>query len=268
MELSGLMLYPVKSCGGLVVAEWEVDRFGLRHDRRWMVATPDGRLVSQRECPALALVRPEFREPHLRLTAPDLPPLIVPLHPQGGRPVMVRVWANTLRAIAPDHRADDWFSRVVGEECFLAYFPEDGERVLDPTWAPEGGTTGFADGFPFLLIGEASLGDLNDRLETPLPMNRFRPNLVVAGSSPFAEDGWGRIRVGEIPMRVVKPCARCVVTTTDQATGRRAGEEPLRTLATFRRVDGKVMFGQNVVHYATGRLRVGDPVTLESGASS
>jgi len=166
--------------------------------------------------------------------------------------------------VAPDHKADDWVSRVVGEECFLAYVPDTVVRTVDPIWSPEGGRTGFADGFPFLLAGEASLADLNARLPKALPMNRFRPNLVVRGSAPFAEDGWKRIRIGGLPMRVVKPCARCVVTTTDQATGRRDGDEPLRTLATFRRQGQKVMFGQNVVHDATGPLRVGDPVELEA----
>lgn len=263
MQLAGLTIYPVKSCGGIAVTDWEVDVMGLRHDRRWMIATPDGMFVTQRECPALALVRTAIRGPHLVLSAPEMPDLLLPLMPMGGRPVRVTVWADRLPVVAPDHRADDWISRVVGEECFLAYIPDGVVRPVDPTWSPEGGRTGFADGFPFLLIGEASLADLNRRLAAPLPMNRFRPNLVVAGSAPFAEDDWTRIRVGELPMRVVKPCARCVVTTTDQATGRRAGEEPLRTLATFRRRDQKVMFGQNVVHDATGRLRVGDPVTLE-----
>jgi hypothetical protein len=120
---------------------------------------------------------------------------------------------------------------------------------------------GFADGFPFLLISEESLGDLNSRLADPLPMNRFRPNLVVTGGEPYAEDGWGSIEIGGVRLRVVKPCDRCLVTTTDQATGER-GKEPLRTLATYRKVGNEVMFGQNVVHENTGRLRVGDVVTI------
>lgn len=260
MHLSAMNVYPVKSCGGIAVREWEVDAFGLRYDRRWMVATPDGRFLSQRECPALALVRPEIAPPHLRLTAPEMPELVLALNPMGGRPVLVTVWSDRVMAVAPDHKADDWISRVVGEECFLAYFPDDVIRPVDRSWAPDGGRTGFADGFPFLLIGDASLADLNGRLEIPLPMNRFRPNLVVSGGVAFAEDGWRHITIGGIPMQVVKPCARCVTTTVNQATGRRAGDEPLRTLATFRRVDGKVMFGQNVVHYGTGTLRLGDLV--------
>lgn len=262
MHLSALTIYPIKSCAGLSPISWEVDTFGLRYDRRWMVTTPRGEFITQRECPALALVRPEIREPHLRITAPGMPELVIALHPMGGRPVSTMIWEDEVAVVAPDHQADDWFSRVVGQEAVLAYMPDSVVREVDRDRAPRGGRTGFADGFPFLLIGESSLEELNGRLAAPLPMNRFRPNLVVAGSAPFAEDGWRSIRVGEVPMEVVKPCARCVMTTTSQERGVREGDEPLRTLATFRRQDGKVMFGQNVVHYATGRLTVGDPVHL------
>jgi len=260
VHLSSLHIYPVKSCGGISLTESVVDAFGLQYDRRWMVVTPRGQFLTQREVPALALVRPTIAPPHLRLTAPDLPELVTALAPMGGRPVAAQVWEDQVSVVAPDHRADDWVSRAVGREVVLAYMPETVVREVDRDCAPEGGRTGFADGFPFLLAGAASLADLNSRLAVPLPMNRFRPNLVVAGSAPFAEDDWRAIRIGDIPMQVVKPCARCVVTTTDQATGRRTGDEPLRTLATFRRQDNKVMFGQNLVHYGVGILRVGDPV--------
>ncbi|MDZ4862508.1 MAG: MOSC domain-containing protein, partial [Gemmatimonadota bacterium] len=239
-----------------------VDVFGLRYDRRFMVVTPKGEFITQRECAALATVRVRIEGPHLVLAAPDLPEIRLALTPMGGRPVVTRVWEDTVRAVAPDSAADDWFSNVVGQEAMLAYIPDSVVREVDRSWAPEGGRTGFADGFPFLIAGEASLADLNSRLAAPLPMNRFRPNLVVSGSAPFAEDGWRRLTIGGIPMQVVKPCARCVVTTTDQATGRRMGDEPLRTLATFRRQEGKVMFGQNVVHYGVGRVAVGDAIVL------
>ena len=263
ITLSGLNIYPIKSCAGIMVPEWEVDLFGLRYDRRWMVVTPMGEFLTQREFPSLALVRVTIAVPHLRVNAPGVGELVTPLAPMGGRPIATRVWDDPLRVVAPDHQADAWFSNYLGFEVVLAYMPDDVVREVDRDYAPEGGQTGFADAFPFLLIGESSLADLNARLATPLPMNRFRPNLVVSGSAPFAEDQWRRIRIGEIPMEVVKPCARCVVTTTDQATGKRAGDEPLRTLATFRRRGNGVMFGQNVVHYASGRLVVGDPVTSE-----
>lgn len=262
VTLSAIYLYPVKSCGGIRVDRWPVDPLGLQYDRRWMVITPAGEFLTQRECPQLALITPTIRPPHLVVSAPGQRELVLPLNPLGGRPVFTRVWDDALRVVAPDHQADDWFSRAAGQEVVLAYFPEALVREVDRHYAPDGGRTGFADGFPFLLAGEASLADLNRRLTTPLPMNRFRPNLVVSGSEPFAEGSWRHLRIGGIPMQVVKPCARCVVTTTDQVTGQRAGDEPLRTLASFRRVEGKVMFGENVVHYGTGSLAVGDPVHL------
>lgn len=263
ITLSALYVYPIKSCGGINLEACEVDAFGLRDDRRWMVATPAGALISQRECPDLAQVRVALAAVHLRVTAPGMPELVLARRPMGGRPASVTVWADRVAAVLPDHQADEWFSRVAGQECVLAHIPDTVVRPLDPVYATEGGRTGFADGFPFLLVGEGSLAELNRRLASPLPMNRFRPNLVVAGSAPFAEDEWHHFRIGAIPMQGVKQCARCVVTTTDQATGRRGGDEPLSTLATFRRQPRGVMFGQNVVHHGTGELRVGDQVLLE-----
>jgi hypothetical protein len=242
-----------------------VDQFGLQYDRRWMVITPRGAFLTQREIPALARIRPAIRPPHLVLQAPGEAELLTALAPMGGRPVATRVWDDPLMVVAPDHKADAWLSAALGLECLLVYFPETVVRPVNRTYAPRGGRTGFSDGFPFLLIGDASLAELNARMPKPLPMNRFRPNLAVSGSAPFAEDGWREITVGSIPMVVVKPCARCVTTTTDQAAGRRDGDEPLRTLATFRRRDGKVMFGQNVVHYGTGVLRVGDQIAVGWG---
>ena len=259
--LSALHVYPIKSCAGLSVSEWEVDAYGLKHDRRWMVVTPGGRFITQRELPALAMVRAEIAPPHLRVSAPGYPDLVTPLAPLGGRPVATRVWNDALQVVAPDHKADEWFSDYLGHEVLVAYMPETVVREVNRDYAPDGGRTGFADAFPFLLIGEASLADLNGRLATPLPMNRFRPNLVVRGCGAFAEDGWRHITVAGIPMQVVKSCARCVITTTDQETLART-DEPLRTLASYRRQNNQVVFGQNVAHYGTGVLHVGDPIAV------
>ncbi len=266
ITLSAMYVYPIKSCAGIGVAEWEVDRFGLRHDRRWMVITAEGEFLTQREYPVLATIRTRLAPIHLRVSAPAMPELVLPLEPQGGRPVATRVWDDPLQVVAPDHKADQWFSRVIGRDCQLVYMPESYVRPVDRTFAIDGGQASFADGFPFLLAGEASLADLNRRLPTPLPINRFRPNLVVQGSEPWAEDEWGAFTVGGIAMQGVKLCARCVVTTTEQASGERDGPEPLKTLATFRKRDRGVMFGQNVVHYSTGRLRLGDGLVVQRTA--
>ncbi len=261
MHLESLHLYPVKSCGGLAVQLWDVERLGLRYDRRWMVVTPDGRFLSQREWPRLALVRPRVKPPDLLLDAPGQSPLVLPLEPRDGSAARVQLWGDSVQAWWAGREADGWFTSVLGIACRLAYLPDDGCRTVDRKYAPDRAVTAFTDGFPFLLLGRASLEELNRRMRAPLPMNRFRPNLVVSGSAPFAEDGWRRIRIGDIGFEVAKPCARCVMTTTDQDTGER-GDEPLRTLATFRKAGGKVLFGQNLVHRGEGRLRVGDKVEV------
>jgi hypothetical protein len=261
LHLASLHVYPIKGAAGSAPAEWDLDVRGFRYDRRWMLVEPSGEFITQRDQAELALIRPRIEPPHLLVEAPGMPLLRLALNPMGGRPLNVCVWEDRVDALLPDQRADQWFTDFLGRPALLAWMPETCVRPLDLRYAQPGDRTGFADAFPFLVISEASLDDLNSRLAVPLPMNRFRPNLVIGGATPFAEDGWSRIRIGTIGMRVVKPCARCLVTTTDQLTGER-GVEPLRTLATYRRVDGKVMFGQNVLHDGTGRLAVGDPVTV------
>jgi hypothetical protein len=261
LRLESLHVYPIKGAAGLSPLEWKVDRRGLQYDRRWMLVEPSGEFLTQREVPELALVRPRFEPPHLVVEAPGMTALRLPLNPMGGRRKRVRIWNDRVEALLPDQRADQWFTDYLGTPTGLAWLPEEADRPVDPAYAEGSYQVSFADGFPFLVIGQASLDDLNRRLAVPLPMNRFRPNLVVAGAESFAEDGWRRIRVGAVELDLLKPCARCVVTTTDQLTAER-GIEPLRTLATYRRIDGKVMFGQNALHDGPGRLAQGDQVTV------
>jgi uncharacterized protein YcbX len=261
LRLTALHVYPIKSAAGLAPAEWDVDGLGLRYDRRWMVVDGSGRMLTQRSHPRLALVRPSVGDGILRIETVGMPALELPLSPGPSVALSVTVWDDTCAAGWTGERAARWFSELLETECSLVHIAETNARPVDPDYAPAGHRVGFADGFPFLLISEESLEDLNRRLEVPLPMNRFRPNLVIAGGEPFGEDRMGPFAIGGIRFAVVKPCDRCVVTTTDQATGER-GPEPLRTLATFRRADRKVLFGQNVVHEGTGRLRVGDPLQV------
>jgi uncharacterized protein YcbX len=262
LRLTGLTIYPIKSARGIPLEESEVDQFGLRHDRRWMVVNPSGEFLSQRTHPRLALIAPVIDGKALRVIAPEMPPLELPLHPKDVVKSRVSVWRDSSPASWLGENAAGWFSEFLDCSCSLVYMPDSVSRLADQAFAPPGTRVSFADGFPFLLISEESLADLNRRLAQPLPMNRFRPNLVVAGAGPYAEDEWQRIEIGGLPMRVVKPCGRCVVTTTDQATGER-GKEPLRTLATYRHRGGEVMFGQNVLHERPGRLRVGDAIVLK-----
>src|SRR6266511_1775797 len=264
LRLSSIHVYPVKSCGGLSPAEWDVDGFGLRHDRRWMVVDLTGDFVTQREEPRLAIVRPALVDHSLVLSAPGMPKLPLPLMPRARERVKVQVWGDITEAVPVSPEAAQWLSRFLGRLVRLVWMPNDVVRETDPDYAV-GHRVSFADGFGFLLISDASLTALNRWFEVPLPMNRFRPNLVVSGSEPFAEDRWRELRLGALELTVVKPCARCVTTTTDQETAER-GVEPLRTLARFRKENGKVMFGQNLVHRGTGRLAVGTPVEVVSSA--
>ncbi len=262
MRLSGLYLYPVKSLGGIQVNQWPLDELGLALDRRWMVVDREGRFLTQRQHPKMALIRPALDdEGRLTLRHPKLPALHVPPAPVEAATMAVQVWQDRVEALRVGDAPDTWLRRALGIHCHLVWLPPGTHRAVDPEYAP-GAITSFTDGFPLLLIGEGSLAELNARLQQPVSMRRFRPNLVVSGSEPFAEDHWRRIRIGQVEMEVVKPCSRCVVTTVDPDTGIPQGPEPLRTLATFRRRDNKVYFGQNVVHRGPGRLRVGDTVQV------
>jgi MOSC domain-containing protein len=259
--LSGLHVYPIKSCGGIAIEEWEVDERGLRHDRRWMLVDEAGRFMSQRRFPRMALIGVRIGHDGLIVDAPDLPPLEVPLQPQAGRLMLARVWNDLVESMTVGEEADRWFEEFLGVRCRLVYLPERSLRPVDPAYGAPGDQVGLADGFPFLLISEASLADLNARLEQPVPMNRFRPNLVVGGCEPFAEDDWKLVRIGQITFRVVKPCSRCAITTVDQRNAAKS-KEPLRTLARFRRAGTKVLFGQNLIHEEKGIIRINDPVKV------
>jgi uncharacterized protein YcbX len=175
--------------------------------------------------------------------------------------MLARVWDDLVEVSTFGDDVERWFSEFLGARCKLVHLPERSLRPVDPAYGAPGDQVGLADGFPFLLISEASLADLNARLEQPVPMNRFRPNLTVSGCEPFAEDDWKLVRIGQITFRVVKPCSRCSITTVDQRTAAKS-KEPLRTLAQFRRVGTKVLFGQNLIHEETGIMRFNDPVEV------
>jgi uncharacterized protein YcbX len=258
-SLSDLCVYPIKSCGGIAVDEWEVDERGLRHDRRWMLVDESCCFMSQRNLPRMALIKVCIESEGLVVDAPGMPSLVVPFEPPDGEPLLARVWDDLVECQTVDD--DSWFSEFLEVSCKLVYLPDESVRPVEAAYAEPGDRVGLADGFPFLLISEASLADLNARLEQPLPMNRFRPNLVVGGCEPFAEDGWRGVRIGRLTFRVVKPCARCTITTVDQESATK-GKEPLRTLARFRRAGNKILFGQNLIHDEIGTLRIGDPVEI------
>jgi uncharacterized protein YcbX len=259
--LSQLHVYPIKSAGGIALNASEVDGRGLRHDRRWMLVDEAGSFMSQRRFPRMALIGVRIEPDRLVVDAPEMPSLEVPFEPPDGKLLLARVWDDLVEVSTVNGDADRWFGEFLGVRSKLVYLPDESVRPVDPAFAGSEDQVGLADGFPFLLVSEASLTDLNARLERPVPMNRFRPNLVVRGCEPFAEDGWRLIRIGTMTFRVAKPCARCTITTVDQETAA-TSKEPLRTLARFRRAGNKVLFGQNLIHDATGALRVGSPVEV------
>jgi uncharacterized protein YcbX len=249
IALAGLYVYPIKSCRGTALGRALLTRAGLQHDREWMVVTPEGRFLTQRDTPRLALVVPSIGRDELTIEAPGQGPLQVPLDAHGA-PRTVTVWRDRCPALDEGAAAARWFTDFLGHPARLVRFAPDGRRPTDAAWSQGlDGESRFADGFPLLVLSRASLDDLNARLPAPLPLDRFRPNLVLGGDEPYAEDRLAALSHGTVHLRIVKPCTRCAITTTDQATATVTGDEPLRTLRTYR-WDAKlrgVTFGQNAI---------------------
>jgi uncharacterized protein len=260
MQLSEIHSYPLKSAGGMAHSEVRLDDRGPLGDRRWMLVGADAVFLSQRTLPRMALIFVQQGFPNLVCAAPGMRMLrVVP--PEDGRMIFVRLFDDEVQVVECAHEAASWFSDFLAHPCRLVYQPARSLRPVDPDFAPPATPVSLADAFPLLLISEGSLEDLNARLADPVKMNRFRPNLVVRESDPFAEDGWRRIRIGEVEFSVVKPCARCTIPSVDPQTGI-MGKEPLLTLAKYRRVQNKILFGQNLLHRTAGVVRVGDAVTV------
>jgi uncharacterized protein YcbX len=270
MHVSGLFIYPVKSCRGISLNSAHLDTLGLTGDRRFLIVDAEGKFITQRTHLALIPIATALDATHLTLTHHKLPSLRIPLSAPSDTPppalISVTVWGTSgLQAEDCGPATTAWISEALGQHAHLVRIGPAYHRPV----GDQGDATTFADGYPLLVISEASLANLNDRLierdAEPVPMDRFRPNLVISGAAPFAEDTWSRLRIGSALFRSAGPCARCIVTTTDQSTGERHGPEPLRTLATYRRDKVKssnVNFGQNLINETkSALLRIGDPVT-------
>ncbi len=258
--VSELNIYPIKSCGGVSVREAVVVERGFQYDRRWMITDRNGMFLTQRNHPKLSLAATEMEGDHFVLSARNQEEMRIPLELPEGENISVEVWGSRVEGLRGIREADEWFSALLGLPCLLVYMPASAIRPVSHTSAKKTDHIAFSDAFPFLLISEASLEDLNSRLDKPVPMNRFRPNIVVRGCRPYEEDTWNELQIGTLPFLPAKPCDRCTTTTVDQATGIK-GVEPLRTLATYRNRNGDVLFGQNLIHKSQGILRVGDTLT-------
>ncbi len=264
--LTQLYLYPVKSLGGVAVTEAEVTDRGLRHDRRWLLVDGQNRFLTQRQHAELALlaVAPACEGWLIsHRQRPELLPLYIPFEATPERTLFVTIWDDLVWAWQGPEVADEWLSGALDREVRLVYMSDMVRRDVEPSLNPEGQLASFADEYPFLLIGEAALADLNQRLPAPVPMNRFRPNLVFGGGPAYDDDAWVEFQIGDVPFRAIRGCGRCVMTTIDQTTAIKTPHgEPLRTLATYRKTDGAPPFGQNVTGPGHGHLRLGDALTV------
>ncbi len=265
MQLSALYRYPLKSGQYESLAQARVEALGLAGDRRWMlVEAASGRFLTQRLLPQMGRISALYNaEGGLTLSAPGCADLQVALPEPDSELRGVTVWRDSLRVPDAGDAAAEWLSAFIGRACRLVQVPESRARQVDTGYAQAGDKVAFADGFPLLLIGQASLDDLSARVGRPLEMLRFRPNLVVQGSEPYAEDSWKRIRIGALEFDVAKGCSRCILTTLDPHTGERSADrEPLATLKTYRERDGDVYFGQNLLPRSYGELQLGMPVEV------
>ncbi len=265
LTLAAIRIYPVKGFRGLSLTEGEVEPWGLAGDRRWMVVDADNRFLTQRQVPAMARLEALPRHGGLTLAAPGADFCEVPLPLDSAPPAMVTVWDSTVLALSASREADAWLSARLGLACRLVYMAHpDHARAVDPLYGAPEDRVSFADGFPLLVTTNASLDDLNSRLAVPVPMDRFRTNLLIAGGTAWMEDDWTGLRVGGTAFKVVKDCARCAVTTVDQASGVKDEDaEPLRCLGGFRRdAKGRIIFGQNLIPSSTGGIAVGDRVDV------
>ncbi|MEH3115412.1 MOSC domain-containing protein [Pedobacter terrae] len=261
--LSGLYIYPIKSLGGISLQQAKLEESGLQYDRRWMLVDEDGIFVTQRKYFELALLQVSISNDQLIVFHKTLPGLSISFSTDEdtGEQISVVIWNDTVTALEVNKTLSDWFSNFLKFRVKLVRMPSTGKRLIDRNYAQNDEIVSFADGYPCLLIGQSSLDGLNEKLREPILMDRFRPNFVFTGGESHIEDRFKDFYMGEVLFSAVKPCSRCVLITIDQQTGEK-GQEPLRTLASYRTVGKKIMFGQNLLHQQTGTIRVGDELKV------
>lgn len=264
LTISGLHIYPIKSLGGISVDTATITPRGLQNDRRWMLIDANNRFLTQRDFPQIALLQVGLTEDgltvHHKKNAGS--GLFIPhALPQNAEKVIVQIWDDVCEAQVANKKIAEWFSEALNMRCRLVYMPDTTNRMVDKTYVANNEITSFSDAYPFLMIGQSSLDELNSRLMEPLPMNRFRPNIVFTGGKPFEEDSLEEFVINGIEFFGVKLCDRCVVTTINQNDAVK-GKEPLKTLATYRMKNNKIYFGQNLLHKGSGAISIGDRIEV------
>ena len=277
MYISKINIFPIKSLGGISLENAIVEDRGLQYDRRYLLVDEDGKFLTQREYSKMALIDVSINKDYLEVGIKGFETLRISKEFENAEKTNVQIWSSFCDALIADEKTNQWFSEVLNFNCRLVQMPVSTHRQINETFNKGNEVVSFADGYPILIISESSLADLNSKLESSIPMNRFRPNIVVSDAEAFAEDSWKKIKIGNTVFRSTKPCARCVVTTIDQETGVSDVKEPLKTLATYRKsfdvfpdsfehfglVKNDVLFGQNLVAENFGEgIKTGDKIEV------
>lgn len=259
-KLTSLFIYPIKSMGGISLEQSVCEQRGLQYDRRWMLIDSNGRFVSQREHAHMSLFRLSLIDESFKLSYRG-EERAIPKSLAGTDYVDVQVWDDICKAIIYDSEINEWISNILNFNVRLAYQVDADRRLVDPGFARNGEVTSLSDGYPYLVLGQSSLDLLNEKLADPIPINRFRPNLVFSGGEPHEEDNWTDFSIGDVKFYSAKPCSRCQVITINQESGE-VGKEPTRTLASYRNFNHKIKFGMNVLCSREGSIKVGDAIIL------
>jgi uncharacterized protein len=263
LKISEIYIYPIKSLGGISLQQAEVTDRGFKYDRRWMLVDDNNRFLSQREIATMALLKVSLDDIGLTVTnTVDNGRLFISFKQLKNEFIAVAIWDDACTGQLVSDEADKWFTQALGLNCRLVYMPDDSHRPTDPRYA-DNNITSLSDGYPFMMIGQASLDELNSHLDEVLPMNRFRPNVVFTGGTPYQEDTMNEFIINKIHFNGVKLCARCNITTINQDSATK-GKEPLKTLAGYRSKNKKIYFGQNVVHAGVGVVNIGDELSVLS----
>jgi uncharacterized protein len=263
LTLSEIWIYPIKSLGGIRLVSAQVMPKGLLYDRRWMLIDQAGVFITQRIHSDMAFFKLSLSDNEFIIKFKD-DYIHLPVNaPVSEVPVHATIWDDTVEVYEVSGEYSRWFSQRLGIDCRLVYFPEENKRLVDEKYRLQNDQVSLADGYPFLIIGQRSLDDLNSRLKNPVPMNRFRPNFVFTEGEPYEEDNWRNFTIGNNRFAGVKPCSRCVLTTVNQETGER-GVEPLATLTSYRKINNKIYFGQNLLAKDYNEIHEGDKIKVVS----